>query len=204
MNLFLCNVIISSSKPPSLGVFHVSFRWLYTCHTTSPWVFQPKFQVPNLGISHHQSLDVAPPAPALNMESSASLCLGIIGNLRADPPPPNANPWEPKASASGKKRCLKEENYDKVYTISSSKKQKLYIALSKHLGHSPWTLGLKDPNWLNICPMGCFNCPTVSKTLSRFSLSYDVAPVRADTTFSIPLTLGMQASHLSTNSGAKS
>eukprot|EP00434_Breviolum_minutum_P027257 symbB.v1.2.024103.t1/scaffold2257.1/size84218/2 len=68
-------------------------------------------EVPNLGISHHQSLDVAPPAPALNMESSASL----------------------------------------------------------------------------------------------FSLSYDVAPVRADTTFSIPLTLGMQASHLSaTNSGAKS
>ena len=39
-----------------------------------------KSKVPNLGVSHHQNLDMAPAAPALNMESSASLCLGIIGS----------------------------------------------------------------------------------------------------------------------------
>lgn len=98
------------------------------------------------------------------------------------------------------------ENYDKLYTISSSKKTKTVKTLSKHLGHSPWTLGLKDPNWLKIFVQWVGSTTqSFSKTFSRFSLSYDVAPVRADTTFSIPLTLGMQASHLSaTNSGAKS
>ena len=73
------NVIISSSKPPFFCgvVFNVSFRWLYMSYISHG--ISSRFQVPNLGISHHQSLDVAPPAPALNMESSASLSLGIIG-----------------------------------------------------------------------------------------------------------------------------
>lgn len=171
-----------------------------TCHITSIWFSSRE----GAEFGHH------PSSNSRRGTTGASVEHGVLGitvpwnhrNLRADPPP-NANLWEPKASASGKKIASKRKFWQTTHDFLFQRKTKT-VTLSKHLGHSPWTLGLKDPNWLNICPMGCFNYPTVSKTLSRFSLSYDVAPVRADTTFSIPLTLGMQASHLSTNSGAKS
>lgn len=125
------NVIISSSKPPSLGVFNVSFRWLYMSYI--PWYFQP---ISGAEFGH------LPSSISRRGTTGASVEHGVIGiavpwnhrNLRADPPSCQPLGLRPRPR---EKKVPQRGNYDKLYTMSFFQKKSKTATLSTHLGHSP-------------------------------------------------------------------